>query len=55
MQDIVDKLARDVEATTIETSAKVAEIHHIKHPGNDYQRGYNQAVADIAAQIRKLK
>jgi len=52
--DILENLARDVKTKCIETCAKVAEIHHIKRSENEWQRGYNAAVADIAAKIRKL-
>lgn len=52
--DIIDKLTHDIKATVKETCARVAEIHRIKRPDNEYQRGYNEAVADIAAKIRKL-
>lgn len=54
MEDILDKLVSDVKTSTIETSAKVAEIHRIPRPENEYQRGYNDAIADIAAKIRRL-
>lgn len=55
MQDAIDKLASDVKATCIETAAKVAEIYRIPRPDNEWQRGYNQAVADVAAKILELK
>lgn len=54
MQDALDKLASDVKATVKETCAKVAETYRIPSPDNDFQRGYNLAVADIAAKIRQL-
>lgn len=54
-QDALDKLAADIKATTTEYCAKVADIHRIDNPDNEYQRGYNQAVADIAARIRRIK
>jgi hypothetical protein len=52
--DIIDKLAADVKVSVIETCAKVAEIHRIGSAENEFQNGYNQAVKDIAAKIRKL-
>lgn len=54
MQDALDKLANDVKQDVIKTCAKVAEIHRVRAPDNDWQRGYNQAVAEIAAKIREL-
>lgn len=52
--DPVEKLADDVKAAVVETCAKVAEIHHISAPENEFQNGYNAAVAEIAAKIRRL-
>jgi hypothetical protein len=52
--DPIEKLATDVKATVQETCAKVAEIHRISRPENEFQNGYNAAVAEIAAKIRKL-
>lgn len=52
--DDINKLAADMKASVVETCAKVAEIHHIDRAENVFQNGYNQAVKDIAAQIRKL-
>jgi hypothetical protein len=31
------------------------EIHRIQQPDNEFQRGYNTAVAEIEASIRKLQ
>lgn len=55
MKDALDKLAADIKATTTEYCAKIAEIHAIPHPENEYQRGYNAAVAEIAAKLRRIK
>lgn len=55
MKDILDKLADDVTAKVIDVCAKVAEIHRQHITDTEYQKGYNQAVADIAAQIRELR
>ena len=55
MKDAIDKLADDVRKSVVETCAKVAEIHRIPAPENTYQHGYNDAVRDIAAKIRRLK
>jgi hypothetical protein len=58
VKDAIDKLAESVKKTTVETCAKVAEIHRIQEirpPDNLYQQGYNDAVRDIAAKIRRLK
>ena len=52
--DPIEKLAKDVKASVVETCAKVAEIHAIKRCENDFHRGYNQAVRMIAAKIREL-
>ena len=56
MADLIDELTRDVKTMVKETCAKVAEIHRLKGlPDNeDYRRGYNDAVAEIAAKIRRL-
>jgi hypothetical protein len=54
MQDIMEKLAKDISASTVEICAKVATIHRIPRPENEYQRGYNAAIEDIAARIRKM-
>lgn len=54
MQDVFDKLADDIKKDVVKTCAKVAEIHRFRGADNDYQRGYNAAVADIAAKIREL-
>ena len=54
MGDIFDELAADIKASVKETSAKVAEIHRIRSVENEFQRGYNAAVFDIAAKIREL-
>jgi len=59
MADIIDDLARDVKAMVKEACAKVAEIQRLTGPAYDnndaeYRRGYNDAVADIAAKIRRL-
>lgn len=58
MQDGIDKLAADVKASVVETCAKVAEIHRIPSVGGtirgSYADGYNTAVAQIAARIRRL-
>lgn len=54
MADALDKLAADIKATTTEYCAKVAEIHRIPKPENEFQRGYNAAVAEIAARIRRI-
>ncbi len=54
MTDPIAKLAADVKTKVIETCAKVAEIHRIRAPDNEYQNGYNKAIADIAAKIRQL-
>lgn len=57
MADLIDELTRDVKAIVKETCAKVAEIQRLKGPAYDnaeYRRGYNDAVADIAAKIRQL-
>lgn len=53
MDDIIEKLARDIQSTTIETCAKVAEIH-IRPERGEMDRGYNKAVRDIAEKIREL-
>jgi len=53
-EDLLDELANDVKALVIENCAKVAEIHRIHAPENPYQEGYNAAVAEIAAKIRRL-
>lgn len=54
MPDALDKLAADIKASVAETCAKVADIHRIRHCENEFQNGYNAAVADIAAKIREL-
>lgn len=54
MPDILDKLADDIKSSVTETCAKVAEIHRIGAPNNDFQRGYNYAVGEIAMKIREL-
>lgn len=57
MPDVLDKLARDVKTSTIETCAKVAELYRIgevRPSDNQYQLGYNAAVEKIAAKIREL-
>lgn len=54
MKDAFDKLADDIKKSSVETCAKVAEIHRIPRPENEYQHGYNDAVAEIAAKIREL-
>ncbi len=54
MQDTLDKLADDVKRSVIETCAKVAEIHCLRTSEGDWAKGYNAAVAEIAAKIRKL-
>jgi len=56
MADLIDELTRDVKTMVKETCAKVAEIHRLKGACDnaEYQRGYNDAVADIAAKIRQL-
>jgi hypothetical protein len=54
-KDSLDKLADDIKATTSEYCAKVAEIHRIPQPENEYQCGYNAAVTEIAARIRRIK
>lgn len=54
MQDVLDKLADDIKSTVTETCAKVAEIHRVPAPENEFQRGYNVAVREIAAKIREL-
>lgn len=54
MQDALNKLADDVRATVVEIAAKVAEIHLIKRPENEFQRGYDSAAREIAARIRSL-
>lgn len=54
-KDALDKLADDIKSSTVETCARVAEIHRIRNCENDFQNGYNAAVADIAAKIRELK
>lgn len=53
-QDPIQGLAQDIKATVKETCAKVAEIHRVRNPENDFQAGYNAAVFDIAAKIREL-
>jgi len=53
-EDILTKAIDDVKAKVIETCAKVAEIHRIRAPESTYQEGYNAAVAEIAAKIRRL-
>jgi uncharacterized protein YerC len=55
MPDILDKLADDIKSMVTETCAKVAEIHRIRRCENEFQNGYNQAVADIASKIREMK
>ena len=53
MDDIFEKLAKDVQHMTIETCARVAEIH--LHPERgELDRGYNKAVREIAEKIREL-
>lgn len=54
MKDAIDKLAADIKAKVIEYCAKTTEIHRIPRPENEYQRGYNQAVSEIAERIRRL-
>ncbi len=54
MDDVLEKPATDVKRSVIEISAKVAEIHRIPRVENEYQHGYNVAVADIAAKIREM-
>lgn len=53
-KDALDQMADDIKATVVDMCAKVAEISAIKRPENQYQIGYNQAVSDIAAMIRKM-
>ena len=55
--DPIEKLASDVKASVVETCAKVAEIHRIPLVDvvkGSYADGYNAAVAEIAAKIRRL-
>ncbi len=54
MDDVLEKLASDVKRSVVEHSARVADIHRIRNVENEYQRGYNAAVFDIAAKIREL-
>lgn len=54
MSDLLDKLTDDVKKTTVEYCVKVCEIHRIPAPENEYQRGYNAAVKEIADKIRRL-
>lgn len=54
MQTTIEKLASDIKATVRDTAVKVADIHRIARPENEFQNGYNAAVADIAAKIREL-
>lgn len=54
MQDALDKLANDVKASVIGICVKVADIHRIPRPENEYQKGYSAACADIAEKIRRL-
>jgi hypothetical protein len=53
MQDTIEKLAMDVKRDVIKTCAKVAEIHFKTGTGY-FTEGYNEAVRDIAAKIRRL-
>lgn len=55
MQDELDKLASGVKVIVTEACAKTADLHRISRPENEWQRGYNQAVADISGKIRELK
>lgn len=52
--DSLEKLAVDIKNSTKEYCVKIAEIHIVSHPENEWQCGYNQAVKDIAAKIRRL-
>lgn len=53
MQDILDNLAANIRKTVIEYCAKVTDIHR-RRGDDEYTRGYNAAVADIAAKIREM-
>ena len=44
----------DIKANVKEDCAKLATLQRILDPGSDFERGYNTAVSDIAARIRRL-
>lgn len=54
MPDALDKLADDVRNATIKACAKVADILRVRAPENEYQKGYNKALADYADGIRRI-
>jgi hypothetical protein len=51
VNDILETLADDIKASTVKICAQVVELHHIARPQNEFQKGYNAAVADIALRI----
>lgn len=53
VSDIIKQHGDEVEAITIEYCAKIAEIH-LRPERGELDRGFNKAVRDIAASIRKL-
>ena len=54
MKDQLDQLASEVKSITIKTCIKTAQLLKLPRAGNDYQRGYNDAVKEITAQIKRL-
>lgn len=54
LNDILEKLIGGTKISVVDACAKVAEIHHIYRPENDFQRGINEAVIQISTKIREL-
>ena len=54
--DVLSSLATDELARgIINVCATLVDVHRIHQPDNEFQRGYNTAVAEIEASIRKLQ